>query len=446
MIKNRIINFCELIIRRNFLFVLRLYVFCLIFKYKPKTNSRDVKISFINTHDQSGGAAKIAYLISNNVQRWFPIRFYVLEQKREEDDWIRKIEEKRYPFWQELLRREAKQKGWLEFAGFHSLQLLNDAFYESSTLVHLHNLHGEFFSPALFSIVFRRKKVIWTLHDESILTGHCSCTLGCERWKTGCGNCPDLSIYPSINYDNTKNVLLTKKKWISKLQPTVVCPSHWLATRLRFAYPQLKEIKVIPNGVNTSVFLPYDKQIVRTKLNLPLQSKLILFVAEYATNNPFKGGDIIRQLITDLDLKDYTFITVGGENVSTFDNHITFPYVKDEIILSELYSACDILLYPTQADNLPLVVLESMSSGTPVIASNLGGIPEIISSEEYGFLIDNYSCAENFKSKLVSFFDYSLEQQVDLRKMVRKRIVEEYSLDRMIDSYKELYLTVNSEK
>lgn len=439
MIKERILKNLQLIIKKNFLIALQLYIFKIGFKFKRKIPAKNIKISFVNTHDQSGGAAKIAYSLALSMKEKHPINFFVLEKKKE-DNWISKIPQNDYPFWQELFRREAKVGGWIEFSGFRALFLLNNYFYNSSTIVHLHNLHGEFFSPALFSNLFRKKKIVWTLHDESIITGHCSCTLGCERWKKGCGNCPDLSVYPAVEYDNTSMVLAMKKKWILEVQPIVVSPSSWLAERVRTAYPRLDQIKVIPNGIDTSVFTPRNKGEMRIKLGLPIDAKIILFVAEYSTNNPFKGGNIIRDLISDIDLEKYTFVTVGGDSVNKFKNLIPFSYVKDEKVLNHLYAACDIMLYPTQADNLPLVVLESMASGTPVIASNLGGIPEIITDKKYGFLIDEYKVTYSFKKVLMNYFELSEENRQLMQLSVRERVVSSFSLQMMVEKYQELYL------
>ena len=439
MLKGTIIKLIEFVIKKHFLIALRLYILHLRLKYKRKITNKKVTVSVVNTYDQSGGAAKIAFSLSSTLKDNFVVNLFVLHKNRQEN-WINQIPQQEYPFWEELFRRQAKVSGWIEFSGFHSLALLNNHFYESSSIVHLHNLHGEFFSPALFSILFKHKKVIWTLHDETIITGHCSCTLGCERWKVGCGNCPNLTTYPSVEFDNTLHLLAMKKKWIVEVDPIIVSPSYWLAERVRAAYPGLDQIFVIPNGIDTSIFVPRDKSQIRKKMGLPIDANIILFVAEFATNNPFKGGNIIRELIADSDLSSFTFVTVGGDSNTKFNNHIPFPYIEDENVLNQLYAASDIMLYPTQADNLPLVVLESMASGTPVIASNLGGIPEIIQNEEYGFLVDHYKDTSSFKDVIKNYFEFSVEKRIALQVSVRKLVESKFSLRMMVDNYQELYL------
>ena len=431
-----IIKLLSNLITSNFIF----FLFYLRFRLRlSNTKKKHGQISVINTYDKGGGAAKVASQLSQNLQGSFSIHFYV-KMKKTNEDWISEINTRKYNFLEEVLRREAVNKGWIEFTGFHALSLLKDTFFTSSSIVHLHNLHGEFFSPVLFKSLFEGKKVIWTLHDESFITGHCSCTLGCNRWQTGCGSCPDLTIYPPTNFDNTKKVLRYKKKWITALQPIVVCPSHWLADRVRFAYPDLKSIEVIPNGIDTEVFYPKNKLFLRELLGLPVDKKIVLFVAEFATLNPFKGGDILRDIITDITFSDVIFVTVGGKHESSIQNHICYPYIEDKNELANLYAACDLLLYPTQADNLPLVVLESMACGTPVIASNLGGIPEIIINQKYGFLVDDFKVSLSFKNVLFNYFELSEENRSLIQSNVRERVVLKFSLQIMVDNYKELYL------
>ena len=427
------IQFSEKIIRENFIISLKIYI-----KFFKRNNVPQKKtISVINTYDISGGAAKIAYTISDEIRHLIPLQYFVKEKKTNES-WIVQVGERVYNFFEENLKREANEKGWIEFAGFHSLNLLNNSFFSQSNIIHIHNLHGDFFSPALFNILLQRKRVIWTLHDESFITGHCSCTLGCERWKKGCGECPDLGIYPSVKFDNTFNVLKYKKKWINELQPIVVCPSFWLAERVKVAYPKLNRVEVIPNGIDTKIFYPRDKEHARKKLSLPLGCKMVLFVAEFATNNPFKGGEILRELISDSDFSELVFVTVGGNQYERISNHISYPYISDEEELALLYSASDILLYPTQADNLPLVVLESMACRTPVIASRLGGIPEIINATN-GFLVDSYKMSSSFKSKLVHFLAFEKEELDSISTQAMLTIKTQFSFESMIRSYLKIY-------
>jgi glycosyltransferase involved in cell wall biosynthesis len=434
----------RLFIQLNFIIILKVYckyLFCKTVLIKRKNHSDF--ISIINTHDQSGGASNIAFDLCAKLKDNYNIRFFVKFKKRE-FNWINEIKINKYNLIESLLNEEAKKKGWINFAGFDAINLLNENHFNKSNIVHLHNLHENFLSPAIFSVLFENKKIIWTLHDEFVNTGHCGFSMNCNKWLKGCGECPDLSIYPSVKFDNTENVLKNKKKWINKNQPYIITPSEWLEKRVRLIYPKLKNIKTIKNGIDTKIYFPKNKLETKKKLNLPIDKKLILFVAEYATNNPFKGGNILREIIKNNKNDLFTFITVGGKHENILKNHISIPYISNKEELANLYNACDVLLYPTQADNLPLVVLESMACGTPVIASRLGGIPEIISDHEDGFLINDFKNEKEFIEVLNNYINLTKEQQENIEINATKKINNYFSLDKMAANYLKLYKEVSA--
>ncbi len=439
--KQFILYYFEKLIEKRFVFFLRIYVLVQK-KVKIVSPKSDLQlISVINTNDISGGASRIAYDLASEIRKNRGLIFYV-KHKKSNEDWIKiigNIESNLYRF---LLKKIAKNKGWIEFSGFDAQTLINDTFYLKSSIVHLHNLHDEFFSPFLFNTLFKSKKILWTIHDESIYTGHCSCTLGCQKWKKGCGGCPSLDTYPSVNYDNTKLVFEHKIKIIQNLDPIFVCPSKWIAERLKIIYPK-QRVDVIHNGVDTTIFKPIDQNLARTKLGFPLSKKIILFVAEYSTNNPFKGGDIVRSLINDIHFRDYLFVTVGEKKEFINQNHVGVGYIDNPMDLAVLYSAADLLLYPTRADNFPLVVLESMSCGIPVIASDIGGISEIITDNIDGFLVSNYFDIHFFKLTLEKFFSLDFNSINLIKKASVKTVRDKFSKKHMVDKYNELYNELN---
>jgi glycosyltransferase involved in cell wall biosynthesis len=262
----------------------------------------------------------------------------------------------------------------------------------------------------------------------------------CERWKIGCGSCPDLSVYPAIKNDTTKELLHWKKKWINQLNPIIVSPSKWLAERVKFSYPDLSDVRVINNGIDISIFTPQNKVAVRDELQLPIDKFLVLFVAEFSTDNPFKGGEIVREVIGRNHEPNLCFITIGSEKSSVLSNHIEFPYISNDQELAKLYAACDVLFYPTNADNFPLVVLEAMACGLPVIASNIAGIPEIIQDNHNGFLVDGYSSVEKYEEKLKAVYELKNTDTFDIiAKNALNTVVEKFSLEDMIENYKSLY-------
>src|SRR6266404_8536697 len=100
-------------------------------------------------------------------------------------------------------RALTEQYRGIEDFNFPATYCLLDLSPKIPNLVHCHNLHGEYFDLRALSGLSRQVPVIITLHDAWLLSGHCAHSLDCERWNTGCGHCPYLTIEPDIRRDAT---------------------------------------------------------------------------------------------------------------------------------------------------------------------------------------------------------------------------------------------------
>jgi glycosyltransferase involved in cell wall biosynthesis len=268
--------------------------------------------------------------------------------------------------------------------------------------------------------------------------------MNCDKWKINCGSCPNLDIYPKIEKDSTHFLSNYKESILKEINPIIVTPSMWLERKVRLKFPFLHKVITIHNGVDTNVFFPLpDKKSIRLKYTIPEDRIVLLFVAELSTNNPFKGGSIIRELVLNSLPEKVVLITIGDKNVEVVNsNHFTFPYISEDQKLNELYNLADIMLYPTQADNLPLVVLESMACGVPVIASNIGGISEIINEKNDGFLVNNYSSSDNFLASINQYIQLNYEDKKRLSINARENVLKNFSIEKMNDQYTKLYNSV----
>ena len=90
-------------------------------------------------------------------------------------------------------------------------------FQNQCAIVHLHNLHGHNVHLGILFSYLKEKhlKIFWTFHDCWAFTGYCPHfdMIGCDKWKTECHSCPQLSVYPKSRFDNTKLAYRLKKKW-----------------------------------------------------------------------------------------------------------------------------------------------------------------------------------------------------------------------------------------
>jgi glycosyltransferase involved in cell wall biosynthesis len=253
-------------------------------------------------------------------------------------------------------------------------------------LVQAHNLHGGYFNLADLPRLCRRLPVVLTLHDSWLFSGHCAHGVDCERWITGCGRCPDLSIYPAISRDATAWNWKRKARIFSRCRLHVIAPSRWLMDRARqsLIWPSVINSAVIPNGVDLQTFRIQDRDACRRKWDLPNDVAVIMFAANGIRNNPFKDfqtlraaleilGRGARQRIIALAVGDDPRVEILGSVELRF-----IRFQRDQLTMASLYGASDIYLHLARVDTFPTTVLEAMACGLPVVGSAVGGIPEQI--------------------------------------------------------------------
>lgn len=253
-------------------------------------------------------------------------------------------------------------------------------------VVHLHNLHG---SPAWFDLrllpeLCRRVPVVFTMHDAWSFTGHCAHPVGCERWRTGCGSCPDLGIYPMVRRDGTATGWIRKAAIFSESRLQVAAPSRWLLDRARDSLiaPGAAGWHHIPNGIDLGVFRPGPREAARARLGLPAGIPILSFVAMGLRGNPFKDwqtlDDALHLVGSTVDGPAIA-LAIGdrGEPLVRGRMRVEFiPACQDPGRLADYYRASDLYVHAARADTFPYTVLEAQACGLPVVASEVGGIPE----------------------------------------------------------------------
>ena len=252
-------------------------------------------------------------------------------------------------------------------------------------VVHCHNLHGGYFDLRAIPSLARRVPVLLTLHDAWLLSGHCSHSFACERWKFGCGRCPDLTIYPQISRDATSYNWRRKKGIFAKCRLYVATPCRWLMEKVEQSIlaPAIEQARVIPYGIELNVFQPAPKHKSRALLGLSQDAEVLLFTANYARRNIFKDYQTMRTALARLAVhsnRRRLLLIALGEDLPTErigQAEIRFvPYQSDPEVIARYYQAADVYLHAAKADTFPNTVLEALACGTPVVATAVGGIPE----------------------------------------------------------------------
>jgi len=252
-------------------------------------------------------------------------------------------------------------------------------------LIHCHNLHGAYFDLRQLSSMSAEFPVVLTMHDTWLMTGHCSYTFGCQRYQTGCGHCPDLSIPNPIKIDSTRQNWKRKKDIYAKSRLYVATPSQWLMNMVEKSslMEGVVQRKVIPNGVDLNLFTPGKRSVARKRLGLSDNEIVFLFTATNAQKNFFKDYETLRSAIESLaDLvsdRPVVFLTLGGDESSEQIGNVQIkgvPFVTDPAEVAGYYQAADIYLHCAKQENFPLTILEAFGCGVPVIATAVGGVTE----------------------------------------------------------------------
>ena len=201
------------------------------------------------------------------------------------------------------------------YSVFVTLQLIPMLKKFEPDLIHLHNLHLWVINvPMLFKYIKKNNiKVIWTLHDCWAFTGQCPhfTMIGCDLWKTGCHNCPQIKVYPSSIVDNTKIMWKLKRRWFNGVNNmTIITPSQWLANLVKKSYLGGYPIKAINNGIDLNVFRPVASNF-RSKYDL--NDKFILLGVAFDWGRS-KGLDVFCELSKKLDKTKYKIVLVGTDD------------------------------------------------------------------------------------------------------------------------------------
>ena len=301
-------------------------------------------------------------------------------------------------------------------------------------IIHLHCIHGYYLNIKILFDYIRQNniRVIWTQHDCWAFTGHCAYfdAAGCEKWKKGCFDCPQLNTYPKAFTDNSKKNWLDKKALFCGLNIQIVTPCEWLKEKIEQSFLGCYPIEVVYNGVDLDKFRKIDFDDVRMRLGL-LRKKVILGVASEWTER--KGLKDFVMLDNMIDHSEYQILLVGVTKKQQSELPETIRSIERTENIQELamiYSKASVFFNPTYEDNFPTTNLEAIACGTPVITYRTGGSPESVKKTGCGFVVE--------KGDL----NTSLEKIVQVQNETfpfEKR--EMFSVDAMMAEYGKMYVS-----
>ncbi|MEH1863694.1 MAG: glycosyltransferase family 4 protein [Nostoc sp.] len=405
-----------------------------------------MKVLHINQSDISGGAAIAGYRLHQGLLDQGVNSRLLVGGVKTSSDRVAAVFSK--PRIENQLYRFSARLGLNYINLLGSFDIPKHSFYQEADILNFHNLHTGYFNYLGISSLTERKTAVFTLHDMWSFTGHCAYSYDCDRWKIGCGKCPYLDTYPGIARDSTR-LEWKLKNWVySRSNLTIVTPSHWLNEQAKQSMLNRFPIHHVPYGIDTKAYQPLDSEQCRLLLGIPISKKVLMFGAENLKDSR-KGGDLLLKALENLpeSLKAETMLVTIGDGGEVISEAVRMPglnlgYVNSDRLKSIAYSAADLFIFPTRADNLPLVLQESMACATPIVSFKIGGVPDLVRPDITGYLATPED-AQDLSNGIVELLE-DKQQRHRLSKNCRAIALEEYSLELQAQRYIELYSQILS--
>lgn len=307
-------------------------------------------------------------------------------------------------------------------------------------IIHLHNLHGYYINIEMLFYYIRQHniKIYWTLHDCWSFTGHCAYfdAVGCERWKTGCHNCPQKSSYPaSMFMDASSWNWKRKKELFTGLDITLITPCNWLKGLVKQSFLAEYPVEVIYNGIDTQKFKP-TQSTFRKIYNIENKIIILGVASEWTARKGLDDFVKLDKILSEKIPNQYKVVIVGlKENQIDKMPHNILSLKRTSSLekLIEIYSAADIFFNPTYEDNYPTTNIEAICCGTPVVTYNTGGSPESI-DENTGIVLEKGDVHK--MAEIVCQRSYNkIRKKIDFL-----HIQEKFDQNKMIQQYLKLYI------
>lgn len=251
--------------------------------------------------------------------------------------------------------------------------------------------HWSAVSPWSVKWMTRHAPVALTLHDASFFTGGCLYPFGCERFRKNCGKCPQKRSL-RMPLDLTRPAQIVKRHARPVSNFAAIAPSKWMASQAAVSGFFDTKPRVIYNPADLAVFNSGIRDEARQRHGLHPTQRVVL-IAAHSLDDPRKGAAMAREAIRILGDNEVVSMLVGADKADFGKGLpgrvIRTGHLVDDQSIALAYAAADLYLFPSLADNCPLSVIESLAVGTPVLALERAGTPELIEHGSTGWLVSD---------------------------------------------------------
>jgi len=265
-----------------------------------------------------------------------------------------------------------------------------------------------------------KKPIVWTLHDKNPFQGgfHLHNDKINNKWKLE----KELEEFKTkiLSKHYNLNIVALNKEMLDYSENSNIFKNRYHT--------------IIYNGIEDDIFTPKDKIKVRKLLGIPFGKIVFAFIAE-SDNRINKGLDLLLEIVNNFNPEKVIFYAIGNIEKRSDINIRYFGKIENDNKLASIYSAVDAVIIPSREDNLPNVLLEALSCGTPVIGTPVGGILDIINNGVNGY-ITNYISSVSIMNSLNLFIK---NKDMFNREKIREFSINKFSLSLQARKYIELY-------
>lgn len=359
-----------------------------------------MKIAHISHTDGGSGAGRAAYRIHRSLLELGENSSLFVSTKRTQDDTVFTVNHNALSHFiaraNEYLEAKVARfnvssaAGHFSPAQFGYFDPTSDTRITAADVITLYWINGAFITPE--KLAGLKQPIVWRLSDVWPFTGGCHYPGSCERFTAQCRLCPQLA-QPG-EQDISRRLFERKQKLWKNIDLTIAAPSEWIAGLARkSALFSERRIEVIPTGVDTDIYRPFDRAAARARFGIQQDKTVILFGA-MDTSDPRKGFAQLHDALAQLAqgaLAPRLLAVVFGDTPTNATLPIPSMFLgrlSDDEALAAAYSCADMVVVPSLEDNLPNVALEAIACGAPVVGFNVCGMPEIVQHGVNGMLAD----------------------------------------------------------
>ena len=307
--------------------------------------------------------------------------------------------------------------------------LINNDAYKNCDLLHLHMIHNTKLSLISLVQICNEKPTIISIHDPWTFTGRCVHYEECDKYLTGCHNCPNLdSLFP-LKYDNCNELWKLKKLVYDNIDVDYVVSSQYMYDLFKQSpLTKNKRVHLIPFGMDIDYFTNnMTNAQARKKYNID-KNDIVLF---HRAQKDFKGTNYFVEALEKLETdRKITIITCSEKgllnSVKSRYRIIDLGNIDSEE-LKFAFNACDIFIMPSIGESFGMMAIEAMSCGKPVICFDNTALPSVTFAPKCGIAVENKN-----SEKLMEAIKYLVEDDKEREKrgkLARKLTEENYNVD-----------------